>query len=212
MTEKTEPLVVARFKDSKPGQPRFTASGSIQELMESVAARLPVDLIYAMIPHSDGSGYEMRVVGAITLDILPKDQSPAPQSARHQSRVEQPAPSPTSRRENSATASTDDLNESLEDGEVEVETPGAPIVMSELVAGDSEPTVKLVQTRGHRLPAKDLPASKVGFRPLPIKSQRELMAEMGISEQPLTAPDADGAGAQLELPLKPKKAAKKKVA
>lgn len=84
-SDPTTPLVVARFKPVE-GQPlRFTASASPEELLASLEAKLPVDLIYGLIPFPDGKGYSLRELGLVALtvnsDVLPeRAAAPAPQA------------------------------------------------------------------------------------------------------------------------------------
>lgn len=75
-------LVVARYKGET--SPRFTKSCTIQELLVGLVERLPVDMIYFVVPHPDGKGYSLREAGLITLDLQPAESQSLP--------VQQPPP------------------------------------------------------------------------------------------------------------------------
>lgn len=68
--------VVARVKGEGPVQ--FTKSCTAQELLTKCIAALPVDLVYFVVPHSDGKGYSLREAGLLTLDLQPVEHQTQP--------------------------------------------------------------------------------------------------------------------------------------
>ena len=72
-------LVVARFKGAPNETPRFTRTATIDELMKEVAASIPVDMIYFVVPHPDGKGFSLREAGLVILDVLQQDEVKTPQ-------------------------------------------------------------------------------------------------------------------------------------
>lgn len=65
----SEPLVVARFKDSSNGSPKLTANVTLKELLDAVNARVPVDKLYFLEEGPDGIA--LREAGEIKLDFYP---------------------------------------------------------------------------------------------------------------------------------------------
>lgn len=61
--------VMGRLRDPSDSDPKFTQACHPDELLAELAKRIPVDLVYAMIPHDDGLGYSLREVGQIVFDI-----------------------------------------------------------------------------------------------------------------------------------------------
>lgn len=70
----TQVKLVARFKDSTPESPRFTQTGTIEELIRHVNERLPVDVVYVVEPHADGLGFSLREAGTLIVTISPTPQ------------------------------------------------------------------------------------------------------------------------------------------
>lgn len=60
---------MARFKGDGPL--RFTRSSTAEQLTAELVKAIPVDMVYCVVPNPDGSGYSLREVGPVTLDILP---------------------------------------------------------------------------------------------------------------------------------------------
>lgn len=74
----TDQLVVARYRGTQ-NAPKFTRPSTVDELLKEVVERIPVDLVYFLVPHPDGKGYSFREAGLVTLDILSEGyQHPTP--------------------------------------------------------------------------------------------------------------------------------------
>lgn len=70
----TEPLVIARLKATPNDQnPHFTRSGTVDELLASIEARIPVDIIYYLTPGPDGKSFALIEVGRLIVDIVPTE-------------------------------------------------------------------------------------------------------------------------------------------
>lgn len=161
-----ELLVMARFKGGDPASPRFTQSTTVDKLMEAIASKLPVDMIYYMLPDADGGGYSLRVAGLVTLDIIPPEHL-IDSGAGHQS----PAPQPAAPAASEPEIAVFDQGEEIvakpipEHGEEE----DRPVV------ANSEPARPARQERAAPQMAHSI------FERRPIKSQKQLLEEKGLA-------------------------------
>lgn len=98
MTEKL--MVIGRRKTSSDQEPSFTKTMPIDEMVAELNKTLPIDMLFFVVPHSDGKGYELREAGIVTAYVHNPDTirtvaaSVTPSEPSHQEIAPPPLPLP----------------------------------------------------------------------------------------------------------------------